>query len=311
MVAAAFGRPHLRVTGGDPRGELHLVAVIEHLARLLGRLVALDQRQQLLPGPLRFKHPPDGGRALARQRGLLPGQPLADAPDLAGGAQVLGQVPGQLQHGRGHGLRRPLHRVHRPVVSGHDRGRELPGERRGDQPHRRLQPFAERVVADEAARVRVIGADHRLGLGVGLDVGQPGAVQPVQTAADPVGQLGGGLPGEGQAEHPVRADHAVGDQPDQTRGHRLALARSRPGDDGLRPEPRPDHRRLLGGRLGQPEHPCQLPRRVRGHSVIPPDRTDIPQASRQPAGRTRPAAAAAGLSRPYRGGSRSRRRRAT
>ena len=52
------------MTGGDPRGELHLVAVVEHLARLLGRLVPLDQRQQLLPGPLRFKHPPDRGRVL-------------------------------------------------------------------------------------------------------------------------------------------------------------------------------------------------------------------------------------------------------
>ena len=291
LVAGALGRPDLRVPAGDPGRQRHLIGVVEHLARRLGGRVPADQRQQLLPGPLGSNYLPNDLGDPPRQRVLLRGEPQAHGGDVPGAAQVLGQVPGQLEHGRGHRLRRPGDLVHRPVVGGHDLRGELPGQRGGDQPHGRLEPLAQGVVADQPPRVGVIGADHRIpaervrclvrsarpgayqpgAYQPGAyqprarqpGAAQPGALQarpaqPFQAGAHPVGELGRGLPGEGEPEYPVRADHPVGDQPDQPRRHRLALARARARDDRQRAERRGDHRRLFRRRLGQPEQPGQL-----------------------------------------------------
>ena len=307
LVAGALGRPDLRVPGSDPGGERHLVGVVEHLARRLGCRVPADQRQKLLPGPLGSNYLPNGLGDPPRQRVLLGGEPPAYGGDVAGAAQVLGQVAGQLEHGRGHRLRGPDDLVHRPVVGGHDLRGELPGQRGGDQPHGRLEPLAQGVVADQPARVGVIGADHRIPAERvsrlaapawprpvlapysppdALEVQGSRPPQPLQAGAHPVGELCRGLPGEGEPEHPVRADHPVGDQPDQPRRHRLALARARARDDGQRAERRGDHRRLFRRRLGQPEQPGQLgwwdwpdlasPVPDRGHHNIPAETTDIP-----------------------------------
>ena len=310
LVAGALGRPDLRVPAGDPGRQRHLVAVVQHLARGLGRRVPADQRQKLLPGALGGNYLPNGRTDTPRQRVVLGREPEADRGDVARVAQVLGQVAGQLEHGRGDRLRRPGDLVHRALVGGHDLRRELPGQRGRDQPHGRLEALAQGVVADQPARVGVVGADHRvpaervLGVRGALLIragpvcaGQLGirAAQPFQSGAHPVGELGRGLPGEGQAEHPVRADHPVGDQPDQAGRHRLALARAGAGDDRQRAERRGNHRRLLRCRLGQPEQPGQLRRSElccselccseRGaHPFIPADATDIPRRNRHAAG---------------------------
>ena len=52
LIAGALGGADLRVALRDPRGQRHLVAVVEYLARRLGRDVLGHQRQQLLPGAL-------------------------------------------------------------------------------------------------------------------------------------------------------------------------------------------------------------------------------------------------------------------
>ena len=279
LVPAALGGAHLAMARRDPRRELNLVAMVEHLARLLGLDITGDKRKQLLTSSLCLDYPPGSRRDLARQRGKLGGQPLAHGEHVTRCLQVLGEVAGELQHRRGHGLRRPLHLIHRPVVRGHDRGGELPGQGGLDEPHRRLESLPERVIADQTAGVGVIGTDRRLELGLGLSRRGPGEACPaqrVETHPDPLGELGRRLPRERQPEHPVRADQSVGDQPHQPRRHRLALARARPGDDRERPERRADHRRLLCRRLRNPQHPRQLPRRVRRHILIPHPRVVPP-----------------------------------
>jgi hypothetical protein len=285
VVAGPLGRAHLRVLAGDPRRQRDLIAVIEDLAGRLGRRVPLDQREQLLARPLGFHYLPNGPGYPPRQRPELRGEPAAHRGDVAGLAQVLGQVAGQLEHGRGHRLRGPDDLVHGPVVGGHDRRRQLPGQRGRDQPHGRLEPLAQGVVADQAPGVGVVGADHRvagerilvLGGARVLGVGEARAAEPFQPGAHPVGELGGRLAGEGEPEHPVRAHHPVGHQPDQPRRHRLALARARAGHHRERSQRRGDHRGLLRGRLGHPQQPGELDRAVhdRGHSVIPAETTDI------------------------------------
>ena len=314
LVAGALGRPDLRVPAGDPGREGHLIGVVEHLARRLGGRVPADQRQKLLSGPLGSNYLPNGCRYPPRQRVLLGGEPQAYGRDVPGVAQMLGKVAGQLEHGRGHRLRGPGNLVHRPVVGGHDLRGELPGQRGRDQPHGRLEPLAQGVVADQPPCVGVIGANHRIPAErvSNLPVsGRPCArqprarrpcatqsrplqacpAQPFQAGAHPVGELGRGLPGEGEPEHPVRADHSVSNQPDQASRHRLALARARARDNRQRAERRGDHCRLFRCRLGQPEQPGQLgwwdrsdlasPVPDRGHHNIPAQTTDIPCRNRR------------------------------
>ncbi len=281
LVAGALARADLRVPGGDPRRQGHLVGVVEYLAGRLGRRVPLHHRQQLLPRPLRVDDLPNGPWYAARQRLDLGVEPPAKCGHVGDLAQVLGEIAGQLEHRRGHRLRRPDDLVHRPVVGGHDARGQLPGQRGGDEPQRRLEALAQRVVGDQPAGVGVVGTDHRVAaervLGLGGGPLQLRPAQPAHPGPDPVGELGRGLPGEGEAENPVRADQAVGDQPDQAGRHRLALARAGSRDDRERPERRGDHRRLLRRRLGQPEQPGQLHRAVhdRAHYGIPADATDI------------------------------------
>ncbi len=282
LVTGPLGHPHLGVLAGDPGRQGHLIGVVKDLAGRLGRRVALDQRQQLLPGLLRCYYLPNGRWYPPRQPVPLRGEPRPHGGDISGLAQVLGQVPGQFEHGRGHRLRSPDDLVHRPVVGGHDPRRELPGQRRRDQPHGRLEPFAQGVVADQPARVGVVGPDRRIAVervtGPGparVDAFQFRPAQAFQPGADPVGELGRGLPGEGESEHPVRADHSVGDQPDQPRRHRLALARAGPRDDRQRPQRRGDHRGLLRRRLGQPQQPRQLSRPDLARAVYARDHPGI------------------------------------
>src|SRR5262249_24048082 len=71
----------------------------------------------------------------------------------------------------------------------------------------------DRAVRKQAGRSRVAAADI-----------QPGPAQPGEPGADPLPKFGRRLAGEGEAQDPSRAHHAVSDQPDQPGGHGLALA---------------------------------------------------------------------------------------
>ena len=72
--------------------------------------------------------------------------------------------------------------------------------------------------------------------------------------ADPLGELAGGLAGEGEPEHLGHGDVAVREQPDDAVGHRLGLAAARSGDDdALAARVGLDHGALLGGRRVQSE----------------------------------------------------------
>ena len=162
LVAAPLGRADLGVPGRDPGGDGHLVAVVDDLAGGLGPVEGGHQRQQLLAGPLAGDHLPGQRGHPAGQAGQALVQPAADAQHVLGGAQVLGQLSGQVDDGRGHGGRGPVHGVHRTVVGGHHARGDLPGHGRGDQPQRRLQAVAQGVVGDQAAGVGVVGGHGRL-----------------------------------------------------------------------------------------------------------------------------------------------------
>ncbi len=116
LVAGPLGRADLRVPGRDPGRQGHLISVVEHLAGRLGRRVPLDQRQQLLPRPLRGYYLPNDRGYPPRQPVKLRGEPPAHGADVVRRAQVLGEIAGQLEHRRGHRLRGPGDLVHRPVV---------------------------------------------------------------------------------------------------------------------------------------------------------------------------------------------------
>ena len=257
LVAGTLDRAHLGMAGSDPRRQRDLVAIVDHFPHGLGLCVGGHHRQQLLPGALAGGDPADPGRHLALEGLAGRVQPSPGPLDVIRGAQVLGEFRGQVEHGHGHPLRGAVDRVHRAAVGGDHPGRDLPRHRRGDEPQRRLHRLPERVVGDEPGGVGVVGGHHRLAVQVLPGGRGPAARAPVtrrrvrrgqlgrpgrfrsadgearpsqagQPGADPLPELGGGLAGEGEAEHPLRRDHAVGDQPDQPRCHGLALARAGP-----------------------------------------------------------------------------------
>ena len=106
---------------------------------------------------------------------------------------------------------------------------------------------AQRVVAEQPRGVGVVGRHRRLA------VEQPPASMMSSCSRSWPSrrrtrsrQLGGGLAGERQAEHPLGADEAVGHQPHDARRHRLALARPGAGDHRHRRERRLDDGGLVG-----------------------------------------------------------------
>ena len=252
LIAGPFGRADLGMAVRDPGGQHHLIPVVDYLAGLLRRRVGRHDRQQLLPRALAGQGLPHRGGHLSWKRRCMCSQPLADLPDLTGGAQVLGQFAGQRQHSRGGPCWCPGHRVHGPAIGGDHPRRDLPGDRRGDQAQRGFKRLAQCVVGDEPRGVGVVGRDGRLAVehAVGISraqtwlaqtwlaqtwlaqtwLAQPRPTQAVQPGPHPLVEFGGRLPGEGEAEHPFRPDHAVRNQPDQPGRHGFALARARARD---------------------------------------------------------------------------------
>jgi len=162
LVPGPFHRADLGVPGGYPGGQRHLVAVVHHLTGGLRRDVPGYQGQQLFAGALALQDLPDRGGHPARQRPARRFEPVTDLDDVARAAQVLGEFPGQIEHGRGDRLRAPVDRVHGPGVGGDHPGRRLPRDRRGDQAHRRLQRLPQRMVGDQPGGVGMVGGHDRL-----------------------------------------------------------------------------------------------------------------------------------------------------
>ena len=178
---------------------------------------------------------------------------------------MLGQLAGEGEHGRGGALRAQREGAHRgTVVLAHGRVGDLPAHRLGEQARRGLDARAKTVLAHDPSGEGVVRRDGRLAdeLGIAAEPSQ----RPGQVKADAVRQLAGGLPGEGEAEHLVRADVLVSDEPHHPKGHQLRLARAGAGDDEQRLIRRcGDDRLLLGAELiPQPEQPAQFLRREAG-----------------------------------------------
>ncbi|GAA3459631.1 hypothetical protein GCM10018963_16440 [Saccharothrix longispora] len=276
-VALALAPRHLGVLGGQPRGQRHLVGEVHGRLAPLARLVRLQQRQEVRPQPLGV----DDGLERLRQVVALPlglrrvldqrAQPVGVLAQGLRAHQVLPQLAGQRQQVAGDG---GGHLVGVDVLrpGGDDAVRELPRRGLGQQPHAGFHGQPQPVLADEPARVGVVGEDHRF---AGEDGGpalaarvepveQRGAAQAAQAGPDAVGELAGGLAGEREAEDAVGRDEAVGDQVDDAGGHRLGLARARAGHDEGGRGGRGDDGGLLGRGPGQAERLGDLERTGEG-----------------------------------------------
>ena len=256
LVAAAFDQADLGVALRDAGGQRDLVVVVHHLAVRLELGEPLQQREQLLAVVLGGEQVADGGGDLLQARGART-QPGAELAHVVGGAQVFGEFPGQGEDVADHGGGGGGDRVHRPVVGADHAVGELPGHGRGDQAGVRFHGLAQRVVADQADGVGVVGGDG--GFAVEHLVGHRArAAQLVEPFADAFGEFGGGLAGEGEAEHVLGAHVPVGDQPHHPGGHGLALAGAGPGHHQPGTQRCGDDGGLLRGGFGQPEQPREL-----------------------------------------------------
>ncbi len=248
---------------GEPGGQRHLVGEVHRVALALEPQVALDHGQHPGPRAQLLAHLLDvAGQVLAAagargQRGECLQDLIEVCRDLTRRDEVLGQLAGEVDHRRGHRGLGELHVVHRPVVAGDHLGGVLPGRCLREQPRLGLVAQPQGMLADEPTGIRVVGRDGRSApehLGTGLTVvggrlPHPALLEQPQPAADPLGQLGRGLAGEGQAEHLVGLDDAVGHQPHDASGHRLGLARTGAGHHQQRGQRRLDDLDLLVGGL--------------------------------------------------------------
>ena len=134
----------------------------------------------------------------------------------------------------------------------HDASGELPGGGLAEHDAVRVAPDPHGVVPVEPVREGVVGRhDGRVERVVVLREADPREHR--EALADPLGQLGGGLAGERQAEDLGSVHPPVREQPEHPHRHRLGLAAARARDDERRPERRLDDRPLLRGRRGLPQ----------------------------------------------------------
>lgn len=117
------------------------------------------------------------------------------------------------------------------------------------------------MFGEQPARIRVIGADLRLGtsqlraqFATDIEIAQqrrPG--QPGQPSTNARGQLLCGFSGKGQPEHRIGQHQSIGHHPDHPGGHGLGLSCARTGHHQRRPRRSRDHRSLFIGRRRQTE----------------------------------------------------------
>ena len=178
---------------------------------------------------------------------------------------MLGALVGKLQQLVNHGGRREGHitlilwQLTLPVL--HDLRGQLPLLRVAEHLRVLLHAQAQAVLLDEVVRVGVVGQHGRVRDAVAQFLlgrfESAAAAQGVQAGAHAVAQLGGGLAGEGHAEHFLGAHEAVVDQPNHAVDHGRGLARTGTGDDEGRGGAGLNHADLLGCgflALGAVEH---------------------------------------------------------
>ncbi len=239
--AAHFGDP------GEPGRQGDLVAEVEQVPLALGGPVAGHQLGQFTAGGGRVGNLAQVGVAELdasqgqQQFGVVRAQRLR-AYEVLGEFGVEGEeIADQVREGTGQG------RIGPGGLAQDARG-ELEAGRVGEQPGRGLEPDAQTVVGQQTAREGVVRGDHRLARRVvrvdGVGVGDAGLDQRL---ADALGEFGGGLVGEGEAEHLLGGDLAGADQPHHACRHHRRLARACSGHDHLRGGRRGDAGRLLRG----------------------------------------------------------------
>ena len=256
-VLRPLPRAHVRHLARDPRGQRHLVAEVDRAQVALAPRVRRDDRHQLAPRrqPLQVLEDLRARLAGARLAEVLrPRRRRVHDPFQLGGdvvdvQQVLGALAGQVEDGGGHRPGPDLDVRELAVPAAHEVVGELPRGGLAEQPGVRLEPEPQAVVGEQRGGVGVVGRDlDRLRVGEHAP-----ARQPAQPRPHPLAQLAGRLAGEREAEHLVRLDDAVRDEPDDARRHRLGLARAGARDDEQRCRRRLDDRGLLRRRLRTPE----------------------------------------------------------
>ena len=132
-----------------------------------------------------------------------------------------------------------------PAAARHHPGGQPVAGGAGDHGRVGLVAQPQPVLGDQPGSERVVGHDQLLAGFVDAAVGDhPG---PQQRGADPLGQLGRRLAGEGQTEHLLGAHGAGADQPDHPGRHHRGLARAGAGDDHAGLERSGDRLQLLVG----------------------------------------------------------------
>ena len=176
-------------------------------------------------------------------------RPSVNSGDVFGVPEVLRELAGEIEHGRGGtGLAQwePPHRG--AVVLAHGGVGDLPAGRLGEKPDGRLIPGPHPVLPDDACGEGMVRRDG--GLTGQLRVVAQQLFGPAQVEADAMGQLAGGLASKREPEHLIGAYVRVRDQPDHPQRHQLGLARPRARDHQQRlVGRRADHLQLLGAEL--------------------------------------------------------------
>ena len=234
-----------RLAERDEVGEIG--AVVEHLAREAVHGVD-DRRERLIPlrQPLVVRPHDDAAREQPRP-GLAEEGGVGITPDAgsvlahdAVGEGVVGRDARPLQEGVGRRRAGGSHRVRTRRRAGRASSRGRTGGRGRSRGAWASQNSARSPRCDERVEVReesspLVLADRR------------------EAPLDPLGELAGGLAGEGEAEHLLGADVTVRDEPHDPTGHGLGLAAACAGDHDRRRGRSLDHGRLLGRRPRQAE----------------------------------------------------------
>ena len=170
---------------------------------------------------------------------------------------MIGELSGQIQHTARHGVGSDGDVVHGAVVLTDDACGHLPGLSFAEQSCGRLDRLTQCVIGHDPPRVGVVGGNR--GFTVEQFVGELlGVTQLFEAFTDTFGEFGRGLTGEGQSKDLFGADIPIGHQPHHTRGHGLALARTRSCDDHSGFQGRGDDLGLFGRGFGSAEEAGQF-----------------------------------------------------
>ncbi len=246
----AQGRADLGAGGGEGGGRGDLVAEVEEVAAAFFVAVGADEAEEFAAGAGGFGDLAQVG--VGEPDAVEGGEEVAVVGVQAGGVhEVFGELGVEREEvfdqGRqGFGERR--------IGAGggaQDAGGELEAGGVGEQAGARFEADAQAVVLEELPGEGVVGGDAGL---AGGPVGPGGAGRErvgvgdaglEQGGADALGELAGGLVGEGQPEDLFRGDLPRAHQPHHAGGHHRRLAGAGSGHDDLRGGRGGDALRLL------------------------------------------------------------------